>query len=97
MGMGMFYVYIIRSVGWPGHRYIGYTTDIKKRLGEHNSGKCSFTRKLRPWKVIYYERFENETLALKRERQIKSWAAAKKTALICGDLCELKRLSKRRV
>ena len=92
----MFYVYIIRSVGGPHSIYGGFATDLVARLSDHNEGKCVFTKKYRPWKIVYSEQFETKGLALKRERQIKGWSRAKKEALIRGDFGELKRLSKRR-
>jgi predicted GIY-YIG superfamily endonuclease len=45
---------------------------------------------------MYAEAFETETQAIKRERQLKRWSAAKKQSLIDGDMETLRRLSKRR-
>jgi hypothetical protein len=36
----MHYTYILESSTEPGERYIGHTSDLKKRLEEHNAGKC---------------------------------------------------------
>jgi len=45
---------------------------------------------------MYSEAFHSEAEAIKRERQLKRWSAAKKESLIIGDLQRLKRLSKPR-
>ena len=92
----MFYVYIIRSVGLSHLIYVGFAAGLVARLADHNEGKCVFTKKYRPWEIVYSEHFETKSLALKRERQFKGWSRGKKEALIRGDLVELKRLSKRR-
>ncbi len=54
--------------------YVGSTTDINRRLQEHNSGKNTFTRRYIPWVVVYTEEFENLQTARKRERYLKSAA-----------------------
>ena len=39
-------------------RYIGFCGDLKKRIKKHNQGSGSlFTKKGRPWKLIYYQVF----------------------------------------
>lgn len=58
--------------------YIGYTNNVEKRLLEHNSGKSIYTRKYRPWRIIYVEDFLNETDAILREKYLKSRAGRKK-------------------
>ncbi len=67
----MFYVYILQSTV-DGSLYIGYTTDYRRRLKEHNSGKSKATRPFRPWKLIYYEAFLNKKDAKAREKYLKS-------------------------
>lgn len=52
--------------------YTGYTTDVEKRLAEHNSGKgAKYTRGRIPCKLVYTESFEDKSSALKREWEIK--------------------------
>ena len=41
----MHYVYLLESDAFGGQRYIGLTTDLKKRLAEHNAGKSAHTSK----------------------------------------------------
>jgi len=50
----MFYTYRLVSVCHPGEHYIGSTSDLKRRLEEHNSGKCAHTTKFMPWVVDFY-------------------------------------------
>ena len=59
----MFYVYILQSINNPDSFYIGYTTDLKQRLKEHNSGQSAHTKKYRPWKIKNYIAFDNEQTA----------------------------------
>jgi len=66
------YFYILQSLK-NSRFYYGSTTDLERRLAEHNRGKTKATRYLRPWKLIYYEQFPNLTQARKREREVKSW------------------------
>ena len=51
--------------------YVGYTSDIKKRIKLHNLGKgAKFTRG-RKWKLIYKEKFKSKKEAILREYYIK--------------------------
>ena len=68
----MFYTYILESMDNPAKRYRGHTTDLKNRLSEHNSGKCSHTSKHRPWKIKLYIAFETIELAQHFEYYLKS-------------------------
>ena len=65
------YVYIIQSV--VNHSfYTGMTSDIEKRILEHNSGKGTYTKKFMPWKLVYFEVCENRIAARKREKYLKT-------------------------
>lgn len=67
----MFYVYVIESqvgAGW----YIGFSLDPYQRVITHNSGGNASTKRLRPWKLIYYEAYLLKADALGRERFLKS-------------------------
>ena len=51
--------------------YVGYTNDIKKRLNLHNSGKgAKFTRG-KKWKLVYYEKYDSKSNAMKNENKLK--------------------------
>jgi predicted GIY-YIG superfamily endonuclease len=68
----VWYVYLIESVTTVDQRYVGMTTDLKRRLAEHNSGKSSHTSKFMPWRVVTYLAFSNERKAATFERYLKS-------------------------
>lgn len=68
----MFYcVYILQSLK-NNSLYIGYTSDLKKRVKEHNDGKSLATKPFRPYRLIFYEAFLNRIDAKKREIYLKS-------------------------
>jgi putative endonuclease len=63
--------------------YVGITTDINRRLKEHNNTKkCRYTRSRQPVSLVHFEKYENHELAIKREIQIKSFTRKKKQNLI---------------
>ncbi|MBC8062712.1 MAG: GIY-YIG nuclease family protein [Clostridiaceae bacterium] len=83
----MHYVYILECS--DSSLYAGYTIDLDKRLKVHNQGKGSkYTRVRLPVKLVYNEKFENKSDALKREYQIKQLTRKKKEELIQGLNCE---------
>ena len=54
--------------------YAGYTSDFKKRLEEHNSGKVTSTKNRLPLKLVYFEGCLNQQDATHREKYLKtSW------------------------
>lgn len=68
----MYYTYILESLSRPEKHYIGYTSDLKQRLSDHNSGRCSYTATFRPWKVKVYIAFEDQRHAQQFELYLKS-------------------------
>jgi predicted GIY-YIG superfamily endonuclease len=50
----MFYVYILRSRWRPAQTCVGYSTNPRHRLQEHNQGRCPHTSKFMPWEVVWY-------------------------------------------
>lgn len=66
-----FYVYVIESIK-HGNLYIGYTTDLKTRLKEHNQGVNTSTRPYCPWRLIYYEACLSKDDAKRREKYLKT-------------------------
>ncbi|HBM15088.1 MAG TPA: hypothetical protein DD381_01865 [Lentisphaeria bacterium] len=60
----MFYVYILELNN--AQLYTGYTSDLKRRLAEHNSGNVKFTSQRLPVKLIYYEAYLDEDDARNR-------------------------------
>ena len=69
----MFYVYVLHSVKDNGF-YIGFSTDLKKRLSEHRRGASFATKSRGPWKLIYYEAYTEREDAEGREKFLKSGA-----------------------
>nr|WP_299384610.1 GIY-YIG nuclease family protein [Allomuricauda sp.] len=69
----MFYVYVLYSTGC--HRYyVGMTTNIERRLAEHNHGKTRSTKSFIPWTVVHRESFKTRLEARQREKYLKSAA-----------------------
>ena len=64
-------VYILRSER-NGRYYTGSSFDPLRRLDEHNAGKVTATRYLRPWSLVYTEEFPDATTARQREYKLKS-------------------------
>lgn len=59
----MFYVYLIGSLSSNEQRYVGLTTDLKRRLQEHNDGKSYHTSKFKPWRLVTYVAFSDRAKA----------------------------------
>ncbi len=68
--------------------YTGITTDITKRLNEHNNSSkgAKYTKARRPVKLVYQEPSLNRSTASKREYEIKKFTRLKKLKLISGKL-----------
>lgn len=77
-----YYVYIVECA--DGSYYTGYTTDVQRRINEHNYSMRSakYTRSRRPVKLIHKEEFDNLSSALKREHAIKKLKRKAKKELI---------------
>ena len=70
--MFMHYVYILRSETAPRQTYVGYTSDIEKRLKSHNRGAGIHTNKFKPWFVEFYAAFSSKQKAMSFERYLKT-------------------------
>jgi putative endonuclease len=74
-------VYVLRCK--TGELYTGCTTDLERRLREHNSGTGSkFTRSRLPVAVVYREELGGRSEALRRERAIKVMRRSEKLRLV---------------
>ncbi len=65
--------------------YCGITTDLVKRIKEHNSKTtrtAKYTRAKQPVVLVYSEKFKDRSSALKREYEVKQWTRLKKESLI---------------
>jgi putative endonuclease len=54
------------------HFYTGYTSDLDRRLEEHNEGKVFSTKNRRPLVLVYFEGSKNQTDATRREKYLKT-------------------------
>ena len=68
----MHYVYILESAIEPAERYVGRSDDLRGRIADHNAGKSPHTAKHRPWNLVCYFAFADETRAVAFERYLKS-------------------------
>jgi putative endonuclease len=68
----MYYTYILKSTPQPSQTYIGFTSNLKQRLEEHNSGKSRHTNKYKPWNIEFYCAFNNKEKAVGFEKYLKS-------------------------
>ncbi len=66
-----YYTYVLESIK-DNKRYVGYTSDLKRRLGEHKSGKSFSTKPRLPFRLIYCEACLNEEDAKRREGYLKT-------------------------
>ena len=66
-----YYVYILESL-MDKKRYIGFTTNFRKRLEAHNNGLSFSTKSRKPFKLIYIEGCLNYNDARRREHYLKT-------------------------
>ena len=81
--MRQFFVYMLAS---RSHRlYVGVTNDLTRRMYEHRTGMCGFTRRYRITRLVYFETTNNPMAAIAREKELKGLLRARKIALIEKD------------
>jgi predicted GIY-YIG superfamily endonuclease len=68
----MHYVYLLQSERAEKQRYVGVTSDLKRRLAKHNAGESPHTSKYLPWKLVTYIAFSEPRKAELFERYLKS-------------------------
>jgi len=64
-------VYVLQSLR-NGRYYIGHSSNVERRLTEHNAGKVRATRYSLPWRLVYTEIYRDPREARKREYHLKS-------------------------
>ncbi|MBO8164857.1 MAG: GIY-YIG nuclease family protein [Brevibacillus sp.] len=75
------FVYILRCR--DGSLYTGYTTEVGRRLAEHNAGKgAKYTRSRTPVELVYVEEGESRSWGQRREQRIKRMSRREKELLI---------------
>lgn len=87
-------VYILKCS--DGSYYTGVTSDLEKRLKQHEEGEFQYcyTFDKRPVQLMFYREFDDNLEAIAFEKRVKGWSRAKKEALISGDIAKLKELSR---
>jgi len=68
----VFFVYILQSQKDRKY-YVGHTSDIDRRMKDHNRGKSKSVRNRGPFQLIYKEPFASRLDAIEREKQIKRY------------------------
>ena len=87
------WVYILRCA--DGSYYIGCTTNLELRLGQHRAGAVEgYTSTRLPVECVYVAEFQSLYDAIAWERKIKRWSRAKKEALIARDYDRLPPLAR---
>ena len=81
-------MYLLRCA--DGTLYTGITTDVDRRIKEHNAGRgAAYTRGRGPVELVYREAAPGHGAALRRDAALKRLPRAKKLAMVA-------RLSKKR-
>ncbi|KKQ52537.1 MAG: Excinuclease ABC C subunit domain protein [Parcubacteria group bacterium GW2011_GWD2_38_11] len=78
----MYYLYIVKCS--DNSLYTGITTDLERRMNEHNNSikGAKYTSAHRPVKLVYFSEHKNRSLASKEESGIKKIARKEKLQLI---------------
>jgi predicted GIY-YIG superfamily endonuclease len=88
------WTYILRCS--DGSYYVGCTTNLTQRIGQHHAGTTGgYTASRRPIEVLWCAEFQSIHDAIDMERTLKRWSRAKKQAFIAGDWERLSALSSR--
>jgi len=66
----VYYVYLLKLKN--NAFYVGFSSDLKTRIGEHQKGNVPRTKKLKPLKLVFYAAFESKIKALHFEKYLKS-------------------------
>lgn len=66
-----YYNYVLKSLK-DNKFYIGYTSNLEQRTGEHEKGLVSSTKYRRPFILVYYEACYDQNSAIHREKYLKT-------------------------
>lgn len=79
--MGTEYVYVVECS--DGSLYTGYTTDVGRRVAQHNAGTgAKYTAGRRPVQLRYVEYHQSRSDAQRREHEIKQFSRDRKERLV---------------
>lgn len=77
----MHYVYVVACA--DDSLYTGYTTDVDRRVAEHNDGTgAKYTRSRRPVELVHVERYGSKSTAMSREYEVKQLSRRQKERLV---------------
>ena len=78
------YVYVVECS--DGTYYTGYTTDVERRVADHNNGDgAKYTRGRRPVELVYVESFDTQSAAMQREHAVKQLRRPAKERLVADE------------
>ena len=88
-----YFVYVIGSTEGKGipRTYVGWTTDLERRLKQHNDGKGARSTKGRQWSLLHWEGYGKREEAMSREQILKRDRKARShflSHLKLGDKCQ---------
>ena len=66
------FVYVLKNVAPAPRFYVGLTSEVDRRLDDHNAGRCPHTARYRPWQLHVVIEFSEQTRAVRFERYLKS-------------------------
>jgi putative endonuclease len=80
--MGTYHLYILTNVP-RGTLYVGVTNNLVRRVHEHREGVVpSFTKQYKLKMLVHFERYDDPTMAIQREKNIKHWSRVWKLKLV---------------
>jgi putative endonuclease len=75
------YVYVLECA--DSTYYTGYTTDVERRVAEHDAGEgAKYTRGRTPVELVHVETYDARSTAMSREHEIKTFSRARKERLV---------------
>jgi putative endonuclease len=75
------HVYVLECA--DGTFYTGYTTDVERRVAEHDAGDgAKYTRGRTPVELVHVESFETQSAAMSREYEVKQLSRPEKERLV---------------
>ncbi len=80
----VYYIYMIECKGKDGRfsLYTGYTNSIKRRFTEHRTGRGARYTRGKSLRLVFFQSFQTQIDAMRREREIKTFSKPRKIALI---------------
>ena len=91
-GMKTWYTYIVQCA--DGTYYTGITTELSRRLNEHNNTNkgAKYTKTRRPVELVFYSEYPSRSLAQREEWRIKKLSRVEKGLLIIANLHTMEKI-----